>query len=102
LSLINISIEAACGMVKISNAPRIKIERISDGFRPGLGQLSDNARTQNELTALDVRRAVWNGACYGCPLLRQGEQRPSLNHASFRRRRVTSPAQPDGVFTGGI
>ncbi len=36
----------------------MKIVQVSNGFRPVLGQISDNSRPQNELTALDVRRAV--------------------------------------------
>jgi hypothetical protein len=62
LSLINISNEAAFGRVKISDALRIKIVQVSNGFRPGLGQLSDNSRPQNQLTTLEVRRAVQNQA----------------------------------------
>jgi hypothetical protein len=54
------------------------------------------------LTALEVRRAVWNGAGYVRPLLQQGEQRPSSNQDSFGRRCTTSPAQPGGVFTGSV
>jgi len=80
----------------------MKIVQVSDGFRPDLGQIADNSRPQNELTALDVRRAVWNGPCYVRLLHRQGEQRPSSNQASFRHRCATSPAQSCGVFTGGI
>jgi hypothetical protein len=64
---------AGISAVKISPKLRIKIVRSSDGFRPVLVQLSDNSRPQNQLTALDVRRAVWNGACYVRPLHRQGE-----------------------------
>lgn len=74
---------AGISAVKISSKLRIKIVRSSDGFRPRLVQLSDNSRPQNHLTALDVRRAVWNGACYVRPLPWQGEQRPSPNRHLF-------------------
>jgi hypothetical protein len=58
-------------------ATRIKIVQLSNGFRPDLVQRSDNSRPQNELTALEVRRAVWNDACYVRPLHWQGEWRPA-------------------------
>ncbi len=77
--------------------PRMKIGQVSNGFRTNIVQRSDNSRTQNELTSLEVRRAVWNGACYGCLLLWQGEQRPSLNQPSFHRRCV-SPSSNLAAF----
>ena len=89
-------------LTPIPDKNRPSLGRISDGDRPDLGRFPDNSRTQNELTSLEVRRAVWNGSCYGCPLHWQGEQRPPSNQITFRRRCTTSPAQPGGVFTGGI
>jgi hypothetical protein len=75
-------------VVKTSEELRIKIGPGADGFQTNIGQLSDNSRTQNQLTTLEVRRAVSNAPCYVRPLPWQGEQRPASNQASFGHRCV--------------
>jgi len=95
-------------VVKTSEELRIKIGPGADGFQTNIGQLSDNSRTQNQLTTLEVRRAVSNAPCYVRPLPWQGEQRPASNQASsiqsgfIRSSLRHCLQQPDDVFTGRV
>jgi len=81
---------------------RIKIGQVSTDFRTDIVQRSV-CSSANELTALEVRRAVWNGPCYGCPYSARRKQRlsPSIRFHSVVGASLHQRKPGWLFFTGG-